>query len=68
MEKKRAYKGHMIKKIEEGSIAQELGLVPGDWLLAINGQQIRDIFDYQYEIQEGYVELLIEKTDGEQWL
>ncbi len=58
----------MIKKIEEGSIAQELGLVPGDWLLAINGQQIRDIFDYQYEIQEGYVELLIEKTDGEQWL
>lgn len=58
----------MIKKIEEGSIAQELGLVPGDRLLAINGQQIRDIFDYQYEIQEGYVELLIEKTDGEQWL
>lgn len=58
----------MIKKIEEGSIAQELGLIPGDRLLAINGQQIRDIFDYQYEIQEGYVELLIEKTDGEQWL
>ncbi len=68
MEKKRAYEGHMIKTIGQNSIAQGLGLVPGDRLLEINGREIRDIFDYQYEMQEEYVELLVEKTDGEQWL
>ena len=68
MEKDRAYRGHIIKTIEDGSIAQELGLCPGDRVLEINGRKIADIFDYQYEMQEEYVELLVEKTDGEEWL
>lgn len=68
MKKDKAYEGHMIQTIEEGSIAQELGLVPGDRLFEMNGRQIRDIFDYQYEMQGEYVELLIRKKDGEQWL
>ena len=68
MEKDRAHKGHIIRTIEDGSIAQELGLCPGDRLLKVNGRKIADIFDYQYEMQEEYVELLVEKTDGEEWL
>ena len=37
---------HQITAIEEGSIADELGLVVGDVLLRINGQKMEDIFDY----------------------
>ncbi len=31
-----------------GSIADELGIEPGDKLLSIDGQEIEDIFDYQF--------------------
>ena len=61
-------KGHEVKSIEAGSIAEELGLAPGDRLLEINGRRIRDIFDYEYEMREEYVELLVETREGEQWL
>lgn len=61
-------KGHVVKKAEEGSIAQELGIEPGDRLLKINGEDIEDIFDYQYYIQDEYIEVLIEKAGGEEWL
>ncbi len=61
-------RGHKIKAVEGNSIAEEMGLEPGDCLLEVNGRTIRDIFDYQYEMQEEYVELLIEKAEGEQWL
>ena len=61
-------KGHEVKSIQKGSIAEELGLAPGDCLMEINGRQIRDIFDYEYEMREEYVELLVEKPDGGQWL
>lgn len=58
---------HIVKNVEAGSIAEELGIEPGDRLLAIDGQEIEDIFDYQFyeEIEE--LLLLIEKADGEQW-
>ena len=66
--KKQECEGHEIKAVEPGSIAEEMELEAGDRLWEINGRRIRDIFDYQYEMQEEYVELLIEKADGEQWL
>ena len=40
---------------------------PGDKLLTVNGQEIEDIFDYRYYIEEEELLLLIEKADGEQW-
>ncbi len=61
-------KGHKIKEIQKGSIAMELDIQPGDRLLAINGKEIEDIFDYQYYVESEYIEVLIEKPDGEQWL
>lgn len=36
--------------------------------MAIDNTQIEDIFDYQFLIQNDYIEVLIEKQDGEQWL
>ena len=58
---------HIIETVETGSIAEELGIEPGDRLLSVNGQEIEDIFDYQYYIEDGELLLLIEKPDGEQW-
>jgi len=61
-------KGHIVKKVLPESIAEELGIEQGDRLLAIDNTEIEDIFDYQFLIQEEYIEVLIEKLNGEQWL
>lgn len=61
-------KQHIIKKIKEGSIAEEMGMEPGDKLLMINNTELEDVFDYQFLIQDSYIEVLVEKADGEQWL
>jgi len=59
---------HIIKTVLKDSIAGEMGIEAGDALLAINGQNIMDIFDYQYLMQDEYIEVLIRKADGEEWL
>ena len=41
-------KGHLIKTVKPDSIAEEMGIQPGDRLLEINGETVEDIFDYQY--------------------
>jgi len=38
----------MIKKVEKKSVAEIMGIQPGDQLLEINGRPIRDIIDYQF--------------------
>lgn len=61
-------KGHTIKEVKPGSIGEELELEPGDLVISINEQDIEDIFDYEFLIREEYLELLVEKPDGEQWV
>ena len=61
-------KGHLIKEVLPGSIAAELDIAAGDRLLAINNEIIEDIFDYQFYVEDTYIEILIEKPDGEQWV
>lgn len=61
-------KGHVIKKVLPGGIGEELGIEAGDKLIAVGGEDITDIFDYQFLIQDEYIEVLIEKQDGEEWL
>lgn len=61
-------KAHVVKRVLPGSIAEELGLAPGDKILAVNDAGMEDVFDYQYLTQDTYVEVLAEKPDGEQWL
>lgn len=58
---------HKIKEIQEGSIAQELELEPGDELISINGQPVEDVFDYHYLVNDEYIELLVKKQSGEEW-
>ena len=58
---------HIVSGIVPGSIAEELGIESGDKLLAVDGHEIEDIFDYQFYIEDEQILLLIEKPDGEQW-
>ena len=59
--------GHVISSVEEGSIAAELEIAPGDVLLEINGEKVEDVFDYHYLINEEYLTVLIRKPSGEEW-
>lgn len=61
-------KEHIVKKVLPGSIAQEMEIEAGDKILAIDNTRIEDIFDYQFLIQDTYIEVLVEKPDAEQWL
>lgn len=59
---------HAIRKVEPGSIAEELGIQPGDELLSINNRPIADILDYIYFTSLEYLELAIRKKDGQEWI
>ncbi len=61
-------KQHIISKVLPGSIAEELEIEAGDKLISIDNTEIEDIFDYQFLVQDTYIEVLIQKPDGEQWL
>ena len=57
-----------ISKVINGSIAEELGIDIGDKLLKINETVIKDIIDYKFLIADEYLEVEIEKQDGEVWV
>ncbi len=63
----RERKKHRIDGIVPGSIADQLEVEPGDLLISVNGEELEDVFDYQYQINEEYLTMLIEKPDGEEW-
>ena len=60
-------KGHLIKSIDPGSIAEELELEAGDRLLTINGNEVEDIFDYEYYVDSESMIMVVEKADGDLW-
>ncbi len=55
---------HIIREITDNSIAYRLGISPGDVLLSVNGQEIEDIFDYQYQCESTQADIEIRKSDG----
>ncbi len=61
-------KGHKIEKVLPGSIGEELELEKDDIILAVNNQPIEDVFDYQFLINDNYIELTVLKSDGEEWI
>ena len=61
-------KEHVVKEVAPGSIAEEMGIEAGDSLLAVNDNEIEDVFDYRYLMKDEYVEVLVRKPDGEEWL
>ena len=61
------YSGHLIKSVEKGSIADEMGVEAGDALLSIDDMQVEDVFDYRFLVQSDELTVLIRKEDGEEW-
>lgn len=57
-----------ILTVPEGSLAEELELVPGDKILEINGMKPRDIIDVSFAFACEEVEMLVEHEDGQQEL
>lgn len=67
MDYKNKMKKIYIKDILPDSIAEEMEIESGDYLLTINDTEIKDILDYKYQIFDEYVVVTIEKADGEVW-
>ena len=59
---------HVIQTVDLDSIAAEMEIEEGDVLLKINDQEIEDVFDYRYLLKNEYIEVLIRKKSGEEWL
>ncbi|KRQ86570.1 hypothetical protein ABG79_01553 [Caloramator mitchellensis] len=57
----------VVKNVFMGSIAQEVGIEPGDYLIKINGVEVKDIIEYKYLIYDEELNLLVRKHDGEEW-
>ena len=56
-----------ISGIQPGSIAEELEIKAGDYLLSINRREIRDVFDYRFMTSDDFLTLEIEGCDGVRW-
>ena len=61
-------KGHRIIKVNPDSIAWEMGVEPGMYLISVNGVDIEDVFDYQYLMDEEEIDVLIREENGEETL
>ena len=59
-------KGHIVKSVNKGSIADSLGIMPGDIIIKIDDNEIEDIFDYQFFTLTDYLVLTVLR-DGEEW-
>lgn len=56
-----------ISKILPNSIAEEMEIEVGDKLISVNSTEVKDIIDYKFLMAEEFVEIEIEKADGEVW-
>jgi len=56
-----------IITVEPATIAEELGIQPGDQLLAVNGEPVNDLLDYLLEEPAESLHLAIKRADGDLW-
>ncbi len=56
------FAGGQIVGIEPGSLAEDIGLQPGDELLAVNDETVEDIIDVQFYAADESLELLIRRN------
>ncbi|MHB1652296.1 MAG: DUF512 domain-containing protein [Desulfitobacteriaceae bacterium] len=58
--------GLVVGRVLPRSIAEELGIFPGDEVLAVDGQAVKDIIDFQYLTAEDTFNMMLQK-EGEVW-
>lgn len=56
-----------VNDVRIGSIADEVGIKPGDIIININGQVISDYIDYSYLTADDYFSIMVKKTNNEIW-
>lgn len=60
-------KGISVQTVLKDSIAEEVGIEMGDFILEINGYPIEDILDYRFLVADENIVLGIQKPNGEVW-
>lgn len=53
-----------VKFVEPDSIADECGIEPGDFIVRINGNELKDILDFKYYTGDDYYVVEVKKSDG----
>ncbi len=59
--------GGVIARVAAHSLAEQIGLRPGDTIVAVDGQRLRDVIDYRFAIAEECVTLSIRAGDGREY-
>lgn len=57
--KKEAGRLVLIQNVRPGTLAQAVGLEPGDRLLSINGHPVGDVLDYRFYMTDRTIELVV---------
>src|SRR6478609_3657598 len=55
-----------VKGVQDGSIAQELGIVPGTELLSVNGRELADFLDWEFLTADDELLIAARLPDGEE--
>jgi putative radical SAM enzyme (TIGR03279 family) len=55
-----------VKSVQDGSIAEELGIVPGTELLTVNGRELADFLDWEFLTAEDELVIEARLPDGEE--
>lgn len=64
--RKVAPRGGLVDAVEPGSIADEIGLQPGDRITAVDGRELRDAVDFKYLISEDSIALTVKRGADEE--
>ncbi|MCQ7011529.1 DUF512 domain-containing protein [Clostridioides difficile] len=59
---------NIISKVYKDSIAEEIGIEVGDLLISVNEQPIHDIIEYRFLLSDEYLDVEIQKKDGEVYI
>jgi putative radical SAM enzyme (TIGR03279 family) len=54
----------IIKAVDRNSIAGKIGLLPGDEILSINGQDFQDFLEYKFLMTDEKIKLKVKGNDG----
>src|ERR1043165_2434410 len=54
-----------VKSVQDDSIAQELGIVPGTELMSVNGRELSDFLDWEFLTADDSLLIVARSPDGE---
>jgi NifB/MoaA-like Fe-S oxidoreductase len=57
--------GGIVASVLPDSIAEDLGIRPGDTVVAVGDLQLRDVIDYRYAISDELIEMHVRNAEGD---